>query len=48
MSKKEKILDKAKNNPGGLSIEDFCTLMKHQGWILDRQRGSHQIWYSPK
>lgn len=22
--------------------------MKHQGWILDHQRGSHQIWYSPK
>jgi len=22
--------------------------MKHQGWSLDHQRGSHQIWYSPK
>jgi hypothetical protein len=48
MSRKEKLLDKAKNNPDGLSIDDFYTLMKHQGWILDHQRGSHQIWYSPK
>ena len=48
MTKKEKLLEKAKNNPNGLSFEDFCTVMKHQGWVLDHQRGSHQIWYSPK
>jgi predicted RNA binding protein YcfA (HicA-like mRNA interferase family) len=48
MSKKEKLLEKALNNPNGLSFEDFCTLMKHQGWVLDHQKGSHQIWYSPK
>jgi len=45
---KKKLLDKAKNNPSGLSMDDFCSLMKHQGWVLDHQRGSHQIWYSPK
>lgn len=48
MSKKDKLLDKASTNPDVLSFDDFCTLMKHQGWILDHQRGSHQIWYSPK
>ena len=48
MSKKEKLLDKANNNPDGLSIDNFRTLMKQQGWILDHQSGSHQIWYSPK
>jgi len=48
MSKKNKLLEKAKNNPSGLSIEDFYSLMKHKKWILDHQRGSHQIWYSPK
>jgi len=48
MVKKEKLLEKALNNPKGLSFDDFCTLMKHQGWVLDHQRGSHQIWYSPK
>lgn len=48
MSKKDKLLDKAFNNPEGLSFDEFCTVMKHQGWVLDHQRGSHQIWYSPK
>jgi predicted RNA binding protein YcfA (HicA-like mRNA interferase family) len=48
MSKKEKLLDKAINNPNGLSIDDFYTLMKQHGWVLDHQHGSHQIWYSPK
>lgn len=46
MSKKEKLLNKAINNPEGLSIDDFYTLMKHHGWMLDHQSGSHQIWYS--
>ncbi len=48
MSKQEKLLHKAKNNPGGLHFSEFITLMKHCGWILDRQKGSHQIWISPK
>lgn len=48
MVKQEKLLNKAMNNPDGLSFSDFQTLMKHQGWVLDHQRGSHQIWYSPK
>jgi len=29
-------------------FEDFQTLMKRFKWVLDHQRGSHQIWYSPK
>jgi predicted RNA binding protein YcfA (HicA-like mRNA interferase family) len=48
MAKKEKLRDKATNNPESLSFDDFCTLMQHQGWSLDHQRGSHQIWYSPR
>jgi len=48
MTKEEKLLVKAKNNPNGLSFEDFHTLMQRNGWILDHQKGSHQIWYSPK
>lgn len=48
MSKQEKLLEKAKNNPEGLSFEDFQTLMTRHGWVLDHQKGSHQIWYSPK
>lgn len=36
MSKQEKLLHKAKNNPGGLHFCEFITLMKHCGWILDK------------
>ena len=47
MSKKIKLLNKALNNPDGLSIDEFRTLMRQHGWALDHQSGSHQIWYSP-
>lgn len=48
MSKHEKLLIKAFNNPSGLSFSEFETLMKRCGWVIDHQTGSHQIWYSPK
>lgn len=48
MSKKEKLLAKARRNPQGLSFGDFKTLLKQCGWSFDHQRGSHQIWYSPE
>ena len=47
MSKNEKLLKKAINNPAGLSFSEFETLMLRCGWVLDHQTGSHQIWYSP-
>jgi len=47
MSKYNKLLSKAKRNPNGISFSEFQTLMTQCGWIKDRQRGSHQIWYSP-
>lgn len=46
MVKKEKLLEKAFNNPKGLSFKEFETLLKNCGWILDRQNGSHKIFYS--
>lgn len=48
MSKQNKALEKAINNPDGLSFEEFQMMMKRSGWIMDHQKGSHQIWYSPK
>lgn len=47
MARADKLLIKAKRNSGGLSFDELRTLMKDSGWIEDRQRGSHQIWYSP-
>ncbi len=48
MMQKEKLFQKAKNNLVDLSFEDFRLLLKQAGWAQDHQRGSHQIWYSPK
>jgi predicted RNA binding protein YcfA (HicA-like mRNA interferase family) len=47
MSKTEKLLDKARCHPAGLSFDEFKTLMVRSGWVLDHQTGSHAIWYSP-
>ena len=48
MSKRKKLLEKAFNNPNGLRISEFETLLENCDWKRDRQNGSHQIWYSPK
>ena len=47
MSKKQKLLNQAKNNPQGLSFREFEKLLELCGWIFDHQTGSHRIWYSP-
>ena len=47
MTKREKLLKRAVNNPNGLSFGEFQTLLRQAGWIFDHQKGSHQIWYSP-
>ena len=48
MTKREKLLARAKNNPKDLSFGEFQTLLRQTGWIFDHQKGSHQIWCSPK
>lgn len=48
MSKHEKLLARARNNPQDLTFSEFQTLMSRCGWVQDHQTGSHQIWYSPK
>lgn len=48
MARRDKLLDKARRNPDGLRFGDFETLMQSCDWTLDRQRGSHRIWKSPK
>ncbi|ABV76653.1 hypothetical protein RPO_06005 [Rickettsia rickettsii str. Arizona] len=30
------------------SVSLIHTLMTKCGWVKDRQKGSHQIWYLPK
>ncbi len=40
-------MEKARNNPKGLSFEDFETLLAQSGWVFKRQTGSHRYWLSP-
>ncbi len=47
MSKQEKPLKKAINNPNDLSFADFESLLKQYDWMFKRQTGSHAIWHSP-
>ena len=42
------VAGEATRNPRGLSFNEFETLLKQSGWMFDRQRSSHRIWYSPK
>ena len=47
MSQYKKLFEKAERNPDCLSFTEFQALMSQCEWVKDRQRGSHQIWYSP-
>ncbi|MDZ7760112.1 MAG: type II toxin-antitoxin system HicA family toxin [Desulfovermiculus sp.] len=47
MTKREKLLARARNNPKDLTLDEFQTLLRQAGWTFDHQKGSHQIWYSP-
>ena len=48
MTRREKLLACAMNNANDLSFGEFQTLLRQAGWTFDHQKGSHQIWYSPK
>jgi len=43
-----KLLEDARNNPGGISFKDFEQLMRLSGWRFKRQKGSHRLWASPR
>ena len=47
MNKRDALLDKARRNPNGLQFREFERLLRRCGWVQRRQRGSHQVWYSP-
>ncbi len=42
MSKTDKLLEKLKN--GTISAQELRTLLGKLGWILARQKGSHEQW----
>ena len=47
MTRRDKLLAKARANPKGLSFAELERLLTHSGFVLVRQSGSHRIWLSP-
>lgn len=47
MSKLEKILDKARNQPNNFRFDDLIWLAEQAGFIRSRQRGSHVLLNHP-
>jgi predicted RNA binding protein YcfA (HicA-like mRNA interferase family) len=47
VDKGEKLLEKARASPGGMSFREFEHLMDLKGWKCRRQSGSHRLWCSP-
>jgi HicA-like toxin of HicAB toxin-antitoxin system len=47
MTRREKLLAKARANPGGLTFAELERLLSHSGFAFARQSGSHRIWLSP-
>lgn len=47
VTRTEKLLQKARENPSGLRFEEFETLLIRLGWEKDRQTGSHRIYIAP-
>jgi predicted RNA binding protein YcfA (HicA-like mRNA interferase family) len=47
MSKKDKILKKAKDSPENLTFNELCSLAEHAGFEFRNQTGSHKIFKHP-
>lgn len=47
MSKRDKLLRAARNNPANVRFTEICQLAEEYGFVLARQRGSHAIYKRP-
>ena len=47
MEKCAKLLQRARNAPGGLSFDEICTLAKCHGFVATRQSSSHALFHHP-
>lgn len=41
MARIEKLLQKMKNRPNGIRLDEIITVLNHYGYILVRTKGSH-------
>jgi predicted RNA binding protein YcfA (HicA-like mRNA interferase family) len=47
VSKHAKLYQAVRNNPRNVSYRDFEALIRAFGFILDRQQGSHRLYWHP-
>lgn len=49
MAVDERLLERARNNPGGLRFEEAVALAEQLGWVERKVRGgSHHIFHHPR
>lgn len=47
VSKRDKLLRAARNNPGNLRFAELCRLAENYGFVFARQGGSHAVYKRP-
>jgi predicted RNA binding protein YcfA (HicA-like mRNA interferase family) len=47
MTKRERLLKRAKNSPAGIHFNELCQLAEWYGWVFYRQEGSHRQYRRP-
>jgi hypothetical protein len=44
MTQKDKLIEKARNNPAGVRFRELCLLAEHMGFIKRDGKGSHVVY----
>ena len=47
VSKREKLLERCRNNPRGVAFDDLVALVTTLGFVHDRTAGGHKIFVHP-
>lgn len=45
MSRREKLVDKMRTNPGNIRFSEVVALLQHEGFVLFNSRGSHRTFH---
>ena len=45
MARREKLINKMRNSPGGIRFPEVDALLRSEGFVLFNQRGSHRTYH---
>jgi predicted RNA binding protein YcfA (HicA-like mRNA interferase family) len=45
MTRHQKLIDKMRNSPGNIRFGEVDALLRHEGFVLFNQRGSHRTYH---